>query len=276
MKKSTLFLLCSLISFLAVAQYEGTITWGLKMEITDPKLKAQMEQANKQMSDPNNQAKMKELEEKMNDPQFKAMMEKNPEMKAMIESQMAAMKNGSGGNLMDNMMPKSMEIKTKDGNSLSKISGGAFESEVLYLKDKQESYTIDRKNKTYTVHTAPKPDDKTSDIKVTKTEEFATILSYKCRKYLAEVPEHGQKVTYFIWATTDIKDLDPKQFSKMRVGKGGSASFMEKVDGVPLKIEAKMPQGNMTMEVTSLKKEPIPASLMQIPTGFTEKKPTSY
>ncbi len=270
--KKILFTLCYCIaSFATFAQYEGTITWSMKMEITDPKLKAQMEQANKQMSDPANQAKVKELEEKMNDPQFKAMMEKNPEMKAMIEAQIASMKTGNAGNMFENMMPKSMEIKVKGGNSLSKISGGAFESEVLYLKDKQESYTIDTKNKTYTVHSSAKQEEKPMDVKVTKTEEFATILNYKCRKFIAEATEHGQNMTYFIWATNDIKDLDPKQFSKMKVGRGNSA-FLEKVEGVPLKIEGKMQQGLMVMEVTSIKKESIPASVMQIPAGFTEKK----
>lgn len=39
--------------------FEGTIAWSIKAEITDPKMKAQMEQTQKQMSDPANQAKMK-------------------------------------------------------------------------------------------------------------------------------------------------------------------------------------------------------------------------
>lgn len=269
MKKQLLSSIFALVSIAVSAQFQGTFVWNIKMEITDPKMKAQMEQANKQMNDPANQAKMKELEQKMNDPQFKAMMEQNPEMKAMIEAQLNAMKSGSGGSMMDNMMPKSIETHLKDGNSLSKIIGGAFEGETLYLKAKDETYRIDQKNKTYSVEKKAEP-SKTEEYKVTKTEEFASILKYKCRKYLVEQTDAKQKVTYSLWATTDIKNLDPKQFSKLRMGHS-QASFIEKIDGVPLKIQGQMPQGTMTMEVTSLKEETLPSSMFEIPAGFTKK-----
>jgi hypothetical protein len=65
-------------------QFEGTVTWTMKMEVTDPKLKAEMERGQQRMSDPANQAKMKEMQEKMNDPRMKAMMESNPQMKAQM------------------------------------------------------------------------------------------------------------------------------------------------------------------------------------------------
>lgn len=269
MKKKLIGLFFVLGSFAASAQFQGTFVWGIKMEITDPKLKAQMEQANKQMNDPANQAKMKELEEKMNDPQFKAMMDQNPEMKAMLEAQIAAMKSGNGGSMLDNMMPKSIETHLKEGNSLSKIIGGAFEGESLYLKAKDETYHIDRKNKTYTLEKKTEA-TQTPEYKVTKTEEFTTILKYKCRKYLVEQVDQKQKVTYTLWATNDIKNLDSKQFSKMKMG-NNQASFIEKVDEVPLKIQGQMPQGTMIMEVTSLKEENLPTSMFEIPEGFTKK-----
>lgn len=272
MKVRYLLFLFPFLSLNIFAQFEGTIKWGIKMEITDPKLKAQMAQANKQLSDPANQAKMKELEDKMNDPQFKSFMDQNPEMKAMIQTQIAAMKNGGGGNLIDNMMPKNVEIKVKNGNSLSKVEGGAFESETLYLKEKQASYSLDRKNKTYTVHTDIAEKNAVSEYKVTKTEEFKSVLNFKCRKHIVEGADQKQKATYSVWATTDIKDLDNKQFSKMRVAKENNANFLEKIDGIALMMEAHMPQGKMTMEVTDLKKEPVEATLFQIPVGFTQKK----
>ena len=56
----------------------GIIKWSVKTEITDPKMKAQMEEAQKKMSDPATQAQMKQMQEKMNDPQMKAMMDANP------------------------------------------------------------------------------------------------------------------------------------------------------------------------------------------------------
>ena len=51
--------------------FEGTVKWSMKMDITDPKMKAEMEKGQKQMDDPARQAEMKEMEEKMNDPQMK-------------------------------------------------------------------------------------------------------------------------------------------------------------------------------------------------------------
>src|SRR5882724_6742543 len=83
--------------------FEGTIRWSMKMEITDPKLKAQMAEAQQKMNHPATQAKMKEFQEKMKDPKFKAMMESNAQMKAMMEK----MTQG-GGDMMSNMMPKGM------------------------------------------------------------------------------------------------------------------------------------------------------------------------
>jgi hypothetical protein len=271
--KKHIYILCLLfVSTVALAQFEGTILWGVKMEITDPKLKAQMDMAQKQLNNPENVAKLKELEEKLNDPQFKAIMEQNPEIKAMIEGQLEAMKTGGGGNMLENMLPKSVELHFKNGDSYSKVVGGAFPSEVLHLKATQTTYVIDSKNKTYSVSsdTAEKP----ADFKVTKTEEFATIMKYKCRKYLTEGVEQGQKIVYSIWATTEIKDLNPKDFSKIKIGRASSSGFMHQIDGVPLKIEGSLQQGKMVMEVSSIKKESLSATLFQVPAGYVEKKST--
>ena len=269
MKKQLLGLFFGFVFYASHAQFQGTFVWSMKMEVTDPKIKAQMEEVNKQINDPANQAKMQEMQAKMNDPQFKAMIEENPEMKAMLEAQIAAMKSGSGGNMMENMMPKSIETYLKDGNSLSKVTGGAMEGETLYLKASDETYRIDRKNKTYSPEKKTEASSK-EEYKVTKTEEFATILKYKCRKYLVAHIDQAQKATYTLWATTDIKNLDPKQLSKMRMG-SNHASFIEKIEGVPLKIQGQMPQGTMTLEVTSLKEEVLPSSMFQLPAGFTKK-----
>ena len=51
--------------------FEGTIKWSMKMNITDPKMKAQMEEAERKMKDPATQAQMKQAMEKMNDPRSK-------------------------------------------------------------------------------------------------------------------------------------------------------------------------------------------------------------
>jgi hypothetical protein len=272
MKKYCLILASFCYSVFAFAQFEGTITWNCKMEISDPKMKAQMDKAQKEMNSPENQAKMKELEAQMNDPQFKAMMESNPDMKAMIEKQIAMMKSGNtGASMMDNVAPKSMEMKLKGTNSLTKILGGMMESEVLFQGATNKSYTLNRANKTYTTNAAESSTE-ADKYKITKTEEFTTVLTYKCRKYIVESTEKAQKANIMIWTTIEIKDMTAKQFSKMHLG-GKNSSFMDKIEGIPLKMQVLMPnQGNMNMEVNAIKKESLSSSIFEIPTGFVEKK----
>jgi len=274
--KNLLMLLLSVISLNTWAQnFEGTIKWSMKMEVTDPALKAKMAEGQQKMNDPANQAKMKEFEAKMNDPQFKAMMEANPQMKEMMEKNMKMMKGASNGD-MSGMMPKGMIIKLKDGNSLVTMDGGMMAGDFLRLKDKNESIHIDRQNKTYSVmntgNGAGNPMGEASKPTVTKTGETTKILGYTCTKYVVTLTERGQTITQNLWATTEIKDIDVKALAKQRMGRGGQSMFYEGVDGIPLRIESTMKEGNMLMECTEIKKESLNASDFVIPSDFKEVK----
>ena len=244
--------------------FEGIIKWSMNIEITDSEMKAKMAEAQKQMNDP---AKAKEMEAKMNDPQFKAMMESNPQMKAQMEAAMKMMKSGD----MNSMMPKGFTLEVKNGNTLSKVEGGMMDKmEVLYLKDKKQSFNINRANKTYSA--LPTRSDQShapQDVKVTKTSETTKILNYTCTKYLVESTYNGKPTTQALWTTTEIKDLDLKSLSQQRVG-NQQAIFYDKVDGVPLRIEMTMKEGKMHMEVTSVKKQALPAANFAIPADFKE------
>ena len=245
--------------------FEGTIKCSMKMEITDPKLKAEMAQAQQKMNDPKAQAEMKKLQEQMKDPQFKAMMENNPQMKAMMEK----MTKG-GGDMMSDMMPKGMVIKMKDGNTLTRMDGGMMAGDFLHLKDK--SVHLDRENKTYWVLPSGSGQGGAADMAkptITKTTETMKILGYNCIKYVAVMNERGQTLTTNMWTTTEIKDMDPKAFAKQRMGKGQSM-FYEGMEGVPLRIESITPQGNMVMEVTEIKKESLSAADFIIPSDYKE------
>jgi hypothetical protein len=253
-----------LLTFQVIAQsFEGKIRWSMKMEITDPKRKAQMEEAQKKMNDPANQAKMKEMQAKMNDPQFKAMMENNPQMKAQMEQAMKAMQSGS-------MMPTGIDVRIKGLNTLTKMEGGMMAGELLYLHDKDQSYMLDRQNKTYSPmpHAGDKMANATSDVKVTKTGETAKILGYNCTKYVVEAMANGKPMTQSLWATTEIQGIDMKALSKGRWGK--DQMYFDKIDGVPLKMEIKTSEGIMTMEATEFKKESQNAADFQIPSEFKE------
>jgi hypothetical protein len=249
--------------------FEGTIHWTMKMEITDPQRKAQIEEAQKKMSDPATQAQMKQMQEKMNDPQFKAMLESNPQMKAQIEKAITAMSSGN----VNSMFPTGLIIQVKNNDLLSKMEGGMFGLETLYLKDKNQTYTLDRDNKTYSVmKTTDKPESAAgagNEAKVTKTSETAKIMNYTCTKYIVEHKIHNETYTQFIWATKEIKDIDLKALGKQRMGKDYQL-YVDKIDGVPLRVEMKTKEAAMSMEVNQLKKESVPASTFAIPADFKE------
>jgi hypothetical protein len=264
--KKILFVLLTLSVVIGKAQnFEGVITWKISTEITDPKMKAQMAEAQKKMNDPATQAQMKEMQEKMNDPEFKAMMESNPQLKAQME---AAMKMMQGGDV-NNMTPTKMVLKIKNENAVM-LMDGMMKMETLYLKGKDASYKINRDAKTYSVLPPPKEDPNNKvDIKVTKTGETAKVLEYPCNKYLVNVTTQGNSISYFVWTTTAIKDFDLKSLARQRMG-NQETNFYEKLEGVPLKTEMTSPQGKMTMECAEIKKQSIPSSEFEIPSDFKE------
>lgn len=266
-----IFIALMLVIFSAQSQsFEGTVKWSMKTEMTDPKMKAQMEHAQQQANDPANQAKMKEMEEKMNDPQMKAMMDANPQMKAQMENAMKMMQGGGGGN-MSSMMPSGFLIKVKGENTLTIMEGGMMPMEILHLKDK--SVRLDRKNKTFSeMPKGENPKGKsTAQVQVTKTNEKATILNYSCTKYIAVVTEKGKTVNQVYWTTTDIKDIDMSHLKNQRMN-GSQPLLYEGIEGVPLKMEISMPEAKMVMEVMEIKKESLNASDFTIPSDYKEVK----
>ena len=259
-----LFLLSGTIAF--GQAFEGTLTWKISADM-DPATKAKMDAAQQKMNDPAAQAQMKELKEKMNDPEFKKMMESNPQMKAQMEQMM---KMAEGGGDMSSIMPKAIVIKIKDQNTLTHMDGGMMGNiDVLYLKNKNTTYKIDREAKTYSVMSTSDT-MKLQDVKITKTSETAKILNYTCTKYIAESTVQGQPVQQIFWTTTGIKGLDMKSLARQRMGNNQQTMFYEKIDGVPLKIEMKQPQMGMTMEVVEVKNQSLPSSDFTLPKDFKE------
>ncbi len=269
--KKVFFFFFLLVTLVSHAQtFEGTVTWSVKYEFTDPARKAQMEKAQKSMDDPANQAKMKQMQEQMNSPEMKKMMEANPQMKERMEAAMKMMQGGEGGS----MLPKTLIIKTKGNSSVSKMEGGMMGAETLYDGDKKQAYMINRNSKTYMLMNAGSGAAKDSvQRKVTKTGETMKVLGYNCTKYIVDVTTaKGTSMTQIFWTSTDIKGMDMRSLARQRMGNSGQSIYYEGIDGVPLRIEMNMPQMNMAMEVTDIKKELLPASDFTIPSDFTETK----
>jgi hypothetical protein len=271
MKKLLILALLFMVLQVRSQTFEGTVKWTARMEITDPKLKAEMEQVQKKMNDPATEAKLKELEAKMNDPKTKAQLDANPQLKAQMENTLKMMKGGGGANAM---MPTGLIMKIKGNNTITIMEGGMMNGyEILHMKDKNQSVRLDRPNKIYmTMPGGGQANKSTPAMKVTKTGETAKILGYNATKYLAESTERGEAVTTTFWTTTDIKDIDMKALTNQRMGPGGKPMLPDGVEGVPLKIENATAQGNMVMEVTEIRRESLNAADFTIPADFKEGK----
>jgi hypothetical protein len=271
MKKIWLFSLL-LVSMTGFAQgFEGTITWSVKYEPTDPAKKAQMEKSQQSANDPANQEKMKKLQEQMNTPQMKAMMDANPQMKAQMEKSMKMLQGGSPGS----MMSSNLIIKSKGTNSITKMDGGVMSWEILYRKDSGRSYMLDRNAKTFTIVSRDssvhrKPDS--SHHTVTKTGETMKILDYTCTKYIVDQVSSTDTIHQIFWTTSEIKGLDMKNFSRQKMGNSNQSMYYEGIAGVPLRMEMLTKQVNMVMEVTDIKKDVLPDTDFTIPADFKESK----
>jgi outer membrane lipoprotein-sorting protein len=178
-----------------------------------------------------------------------------------------------GGDL-NSLMPKGYTAKFKNKNMLSVMEGGMMSSmEFLYLSAKDKAYVINKSSKTYSpVPTTTAADDKKDvDVKITKTSETARILNYTCTKYIADVKtDKGTSMQQIFWSTKDLPGIDYKNMAKQRLGNSSQRMWYSEIEGVPLKIEMKIPQGNMIMEATEIRKQSIPESDFVIPADFKE------
>jgi hypothetical protein len=262
------------------ADFEGTIRWSMSIEITDPALKKEVADAEKKLADPMIQAQMKKAQAAMADPDMQAMLAKNPQMKAMIEQQMAVINQASaeGANPIANMFPKGMVLQTKAGKSLTVIEGGTMPSEVLSLPAVPANYLIDRKSRTYAKlpFDAPAAESEKTGYKVTKTGETAQIIGYECVKYIVEPAAAATPsiaaTRYLVWTSTAVPGLDTRALAKVRLSQSGAdTAFLNQLDGVPLKMEFTTPEARVTMQASAIKAESLPDGVFTLPAGFTER-----
>jgi hypothetical protein len=284
MKTLKLFRSLALIALSGIAvhaaEFEGTIRWTMSIEITDPALKKDVADAEKKLSDPKIQAQMKMAQAAMADPKMQAMLAANPQMKAMVEQQMGSINEAQAGgvNPIAAMFPKGMVVSTKAGDSLTVIEGGPMPMEVLNLPAVPASYMIDRAARTYTKLPADGPagtPPEKVNYKVTKTKDTAKVIGYVCTKYIVESltpPASGAPSRYLVWASTEATWLDPRALAKMRFSQqAADNTFLTQIEGVPLKMEITTPEARVTMQVASMRQEPLEDSVFALPAGFTER-----
>ena len=268
-------ILLSLFLFIAITAsaqtFEGTITWSVKYEMTDPANQAELERSHKAMSDPANQEKMKKMRDQMNTPEMKALLEKNPQMKTQMENALKMIEGGGGNSIL----PKSFVVKSKGNHTLTKMEGGMMPMEMLYLPEKNQAYMLNRNAKTYSL--LPSGNDAANKrdslrYKVIKTSETRKILNYTCTKTIVELTTDKGALNQVFWTSTDIKGIDMRSLSRQRMGGGNQSFYYEGISGVPLRMEMLSAQMNMVMEVIDIKKESLPAAEFTIPADYKETK----
>lgn len=276
MKKFVALLAAVLLTLSLSAQdFEGTITWKMTAEIADPALKAKLQAAQARLASPEAQAQLQQAQAAMQSPRMQELMRQNPQMKAMIERQMAALQSPAAAtdNPLGGMLPESFTFKTKGQRSLVIIKGGPAAGEILTMADKDATYRLNREEQTYhKVSREPAETPATPTFRITRTSETAKILGYTCTRCDVEpnVSPSSEKMTYAVWVTSEIKGLDPKKLRSIRLGQGRGANFVGQLDGVPLKMEVHSAKANFTMEVTSITPGALPALLFELPAGFTD------
>jgi hypothetical protein len=239
--------------------FEGTITWSMKTEFTDPARKAEMAENMRTAQDQITYAKLKAMAVQ-NDPQYKKMME-DPKMKAEMEKAMQMQTPTMNG--------LTLTVKIKNQNMLSKMPS----NESLFLKEKNQTYIIDREKKTYSrIPQRSTAQDPKAKVNVIKAEENDTILGFLCKKYIVESSENGTKMTRNIWTTTEIKDLDIKDILNQNRGAGGPQWYFDNIEGFPLKFQVRTTETLFTMEIITMEKASLPDSDFIIPDDFKEVK----
>lgn len=281
MKLLRLLVLQILTVVAAQAQFEGKIVWALKMELAEAGLASQADVAKARLSSPEIQNQLAEARKAMESPEMKAMIEQNPQMKAMMESQLAMLApqsapTGAAAGAMAGFFPTSITLFVKGADTLTKAEGGMMPLDELSLGEKDTVYQIDRTKKTFQklpANTAVKSSSDVSGYKVRKTSETKKILGYVCTRYEVQ-GKADESETFTVWAAPEVKGLSPKLFRSMRMGDSADADFLAQVDGVPLRIDVAQPQARVTMEITEIKAETLPATLFTLPHGFIETAPT--
>ncbi|SFB70478.1 protein of unknown function [Flexibacter flexilis DSM 6793] len=223
----------------AAQKFEGTIRWKLNYDMATFLKSEAMKESMQQASQMFGGADMN-----------------NPQMVQMIQG----------------MLPQGFDMKIKEGNTLLKVKGGMQAmmggGDVLYRKDKKQSYVVDYAQKMYK-EIKDEDDAAGAKAKVSKTSETATIAGHKCTKYVVETSVEGTKFAQHIWTTTDIKDIDKDIIKQMNAGQEKASIFFEGMKGVPLKVA--IPELGVGMEVTELVREKLNSADFVIPSDFRKR-----
>jgi SOS-response transcriptional repressor LexA len=236
-------------------RFEGSIVFTLTPDSTDAATRKEIELVEKAMKSPN-------ARRILNDSTVKKQMQEHPEQKSAIESMIKIME--TKGSVIA-VIPTSYEIKIKDLNSLMKIHGGILnESEILTMKEEKKTYQINHSNKIYAAYTSSA---KAQNVAILKTNEKTTILGHVCTKYTIKGQADGQDFQSEVWISPPINGLSFKNLIQYPYG-GLDISYLEKINGVPLRTKIMAGSVKLIVEATSIKQAKLNESIFTLPAEY--------
>ncbi len=167
------------------------------------------------------------------------------------------------------MIPHKMELSLKGANSHLKFVGGMTQGllgDILYQSKEKNLYSIMDFNKTVTKTSVEELTQgmlKTG-FKAQKTSDTASVLGYFCAKYVVKDEKEGTETS--LWCTKSISNASASVMvfflqSMTQFGVSG-------VEGLPLKIQFKGKEFDLTLLANNKEQKQLPATLFEIPKGY--------
>lgn len=167
-------------------------------------------------------------------------------------------------------MPSEIAMKFKGKLFLTEMHGGMMDNQdILFLADENETYVINHSDETYSLLpipiSAPAP-----KLKIQKTSDTAKLLGYSCTRYIIEKPDRrGNIIAISYWATTEITGIDLKALAN-QTSNSDQAFIYSEIEGFPLKVETPIKIGSFVAVVTKIRKTSLSDSDFEIPSGYKE------
>jgi len=170
--------------------------------------------------------------------------------------------------MYQSMVPESLELYLKDVNSLMKLTGGMSQGligDILYKAKEKTIYSLNRNAKTATktpLSSLYESGDR--QFKAEKTTETSTILGYRCSKYRIVDKEEGTET--WVWSTP----ISNASASLMVYFLESMTEYhISNVHGLPLKIEFKGKEFDLTIVAKKAEKKALASSLFVVPKDYT-------
>lgn len=170
---------------------------------------------------------------------------------------------GENAEMMESMMPTSMELYSSKKNMMVKMNGGMMGAMMGdMLSSPKESYMIKHDEKT--AYLLKNPEEAKDNAKVVKEDEVITIQGHSCQKYKVTKTDTKGEQTAYIWITKDYK-------LPVTGGKGAENMAVPGIPGIAMKIMTS--QGGVTVVISAIEIKAVKQDkkYFTFPKGYAKK-----